>query len=93
MTVYQQEGYQQHATKYKRQAAPRTQIRQAASGRALDTFIRFPRDTSFGQGLPEYKWLLTIEEVDQDHSCVPPGVTKLLNGAWILPRFLAMCFI
>lgn len=40
---------------------------QAASRRALDSSIRSPHDTSFGQGFFECKWLLTTEVTQGDH--------------------------
>lgn len=57
--------------------------------RALDSSI-FPQDISFGQGLPEFNWVLMIKVMQRDQGHGPHGVMELLNGGWFLPYFLAM---
>lgn len=58
--------------------------------KVLDSSTIFLHDTSFGQGLPEFKWVLMIKVKQQDQGHGPHGVMELLKGNWFLPHFPAM---
>lgn len=58
--------------------------------KALDSSTIFPHNASFGQGLPEFNWVLMIKVMQQIQGHGPHGVMELLNGDWFLPHFLGM---
>lgn len=58
--------------------------------RGLDSSTLFPHDTSFGQGFPQFNWVLMIKVMQQIQGHGPHGSMEQLNGGWFLPHFLAM---